>query len=473
MRPAPRRGRPPFLALLCLAACATDQAADVATWRREVSLGDPPAFAPGDALSLSTAIRLANEQNERIGIGGEDFVQACVERARINATFLPEIGIGLDYTFRERAASGVEFLDKPSLLDVPLRTKLTLFEGFRGEHRARAADYTMAERRALLLDLRETVVLEVVQAYYRVLRAERRSAVLEGSLAMQEQRVRETAARERIGTARALDRAQAEAQVSRTRVQMIDAANEARAGRHALGLLTGVDTTRSDLHDDFELPSERPHADVLLALAESQRQDLQATVLAADAARARVDAAIAQFYPSVGIDFDWFLSRESLPTDRDWTGLLSVNLPLFSGGRIRADVRDAWSQFRQDVLRYSLLRRTIRSDLVTALDDLATIEERLVELRRQTGADAEALRLAEAGERAGRATNLERITAHDQLQWSQLQVADGELQRKVAWLQVLRLTGALTAGAVDVPVPPPPDPRPVPASPFVRLPAGE
>jgi len=463
--------RVPLAALVCLAACATDQQADVDAWRREVTLGEPPAFAAGQALPLSAAVRIANEQNERLGIGGEDFVQACVERARINATFLPEVSVGLDYTFRERAASGVEFLDKPSLLDVPVRTRLALFEGFRGEHRASAADYTIAERRALLLDLRETVVLEVVQAYYRVLRAERRSMVLAGSLAMQEQRVRETTARERIGTARALDRAQAEAQASRTRVQIIEAGNEARAGRHVLRLLTGVDVASSPLRDDFELPAERPDPDVLLALAESRRQDLQATALAAAAARARVDAAIGQYYPSIGVDFDYFLSRESLPTDRDWTGLLTVNLPLFAGGRIAADVRQAWSEFRQEVLRYSLLRRTIRSDLVTALDDLATLEERLVELRRQTEADAEALRLAEAGERAGRATSLERIVAHDQLQWSQLQVADGELQRKVAWLHVLRLTGALTAGVVDVPVPPPPNPRPVPTSPFVRLPA--
>jgi outer membrane protein TolC len=460
-----------LLAVPLLAACAVDQQADVDGWRAAVALGPAPEFTPGAPLSLATAVRLANAQNERIALGGEDFVQVAVARARITAGFFPEVAAGLDYTFREKASSGVEFLDQSSLLDVPLRTRLTAFDGFRNRHRAAAAGLDIAERHALLLDLRETVVLEVAQAYYRVLRAERRAAVLAGSLAMQEQRLRETEARLRIGTGRALDRAQAEAQVARTRAQALDAEHDIRTGREALRLLTGADVRASALRDDFDLPPDLPAEAAVLALAERDRQDLRAAALAAEAARARVDVAIGQWYPTVGVNFDYFLSRETLPADRDWNGLLAVSLPLFSAGRIAADVRDAWSRFRAAVLRYSLLRRTIRNDLATALAGLETLERRLPELRRQVEAAAEAVRLAEAGERAGRATSLERITAQDQLQWAQLDVAEAELQRKVVWLEMLRLTGSLTAGTVDVPVPPPPPPRPAPQSPFVRLPA--
>lgn len=467
------RRAPPrlLLTLPLLAACATDQQADVDAWRAEVALGALPEFATGAPLSLPTAVRLANEQNERIAIGGENFLQAFTTRARVTAGFFPEVSAGVDYTLRERASSGVAFLDQSSLLDVPLRTRATLFDGFRNANRRNAAELTIAERRALLLDLRETVVLEVVQAYYRVLRAERRSAVLANSLALQEQRLRESTARQRIGTGRELDRAQAQAAAARTRVQLIDAGNDARTGREALRLLTGADVRASPLRDEFALPDTVPSEAALLLLAERNRQDLQAVALAAEAARARVEVAFGQYYPSVGVNFDYFLSRETLPTDRDWNGLLAVSLPLFSAGRIAADVQEAWSQFRQQVLQYSLLRRTIRRDLATALDSYATLAQRLVELRQQVAADAQALRLAEAGERLGRATNLERLVAQDQLRQSELDVAEAELQRKVAWLQTLRVTGALTAGTVDVPVPPPPEPRPVPESPFVRVPS--
>lgn len=474
MIPALRLRHPALLATLALLpACATDQQADVDAWRQQVALGEAPLHPAGAPLPLATAVRLANDQNETIAIGGEDFVQACVARARVTASFFPEVDFSPTYIFREKAASGVKFLDSSSLLDVPVHTQLSLFEGFRDQNRASAADLTVEQRRSLLLDLRETVVLEVVQAYYRVLRAEERAAVLERSLAVQQQRVREITARERIGTARALDRTQAEAQASRTTLDLITARNDARTGREALCLLTGTDVRSCPLHDDLVLPAGEPVASALLALAEQRRQDLRAAALAAEAARARVEVAFGQYYPSIGVSLDYFLARDSLPTDRDWTGLLTLHLPLFSGGRIAADVRQEWSSFRQEVSRYSLLRRTIRRDLAVALDQFATLGLRLEELRRQSAADAEALRQAEAGARAGLSTNLDLILAQFQLQRGQVDVVEAELQRKVAWLETLRVTGALTAGTVDVPVPPPPAPRPAPASPFVRQPTGE
>jgi hypothetical protein len=93
-----------LLGALLLAACATDQQADVDLWRSVVSLGDPPAWIPGTPLSLATAVRLANEQNEQIAIAGEDFVQALAERSRVTAGFLPQADLEPTQIFRERRA---------------------------------------------------------------------------------------------------------------------------------------------------------------------------------------------------------------------------------------------------------------------------------------------------------------------------------------------------------------------------------
>jgi outer membrane protein len=454
---------------LLATACAVDQQEDVDLWRRQVSLGDLPPFTPGQPLPMATAVRLANEQNEQIAIEGEQFLQAIIERARITAGFFPTVELAPTFTFREKSASGIPFLDDPTLLDVPVRAQLNLFEGFRRVHETDAATLTIEQRQSLLLDLRETVVLEVVQAYYRVLRAESRVVVLETFLAVQEQRVRENTARQRLGTGRSLDVAQAQAQASRTALDLLTARNEVRNGRQALSLLVGADVTQSPLHDDFALPAERPDVAALFTLAEARRQDLRAAALAAEAARARVEVAFGQYYPTVGVNLDWFLSRDSLPVDRGWTGLLFLELPLFTAGRIHADVRETWSRFRQDVLRYWQLRRQIRHDLAVALDQVATLDQSLAELANQIRASAEALRQSEVGARAGLSTNLDVIVAQQSLQRAQVDVAEAELDRKAAWLLTLRLTGALTAGTLDVAVPEPPASRPAPESPFVRV----
>lgn len=465
-----RASRAAAAALALCGACATDQAADVDTWRREVTLGEAPAFDRAAPLTLAHAVRLANEANERIALGGEDFLQAVIGRARITANFLPSVDVLGSYTLRERTKSGVPFLDDPTQLDVPVRTELTLFEGWRNRYRSDAAALTIEERRSLLLELRETVVLEVVQAYYRTLRAESRAATFAQAILTAQRRVADATARERFGTGTTLDRALAQSAAAGRTLDHIAASNDAKAGRTALSLLTGVDVSTCPLSDGFALPERRFEVDALLALAHERRQDLRAAAFAAEAARARVEVAFGQYYPSIGVSLDWFVTRDSLPVDRDWSTFLFVNLPLFSGGRIAADVAEAWSRFRQEVLRYSLLRRQIAADLALATDSLAAEDRRVGELQRQVAADAEIVTRARAGLRAGLATALDLQTAEDQLRNSTTTRDEAQFVRKTAWLEVLRVCGALTAGSVDVSVPPPPPSLPAPTSPFVRVP---
>lgn len=475
------------LALAALAAgCRVDQAADVALYRDVVALEAPPEpLPPGAALSLEHALRLTNHANESLGIEGETYLQALLERQRAVARFLPTIDLTSAFVFREHVgAGGSGSADNgggggagggsadTTQFEAGIGGDLTLFEGFRNVSRLDAAEARIEQRRALLLDLRESLLLDTAQVYYGVLNAERLADVLRNSLEVQEERVRDARARHEAGIARPLDVYQSEAQASQTRVQLLDALNDARAGRAALAFLTGAPVEASPLTDGLDLPAELPTPADLLARAAAWRHDLIAAEAAARAARAEVDEAIGQYYPSVSVNLEYFLTRDAAPTDRDWTGLLQLNLPLFSGGRIEADVRAAWSRFRQAVLSYSLTRRRIRRDIEIAHGDLAASAERIEELQRQVDAAAEALRQAEASYEAGLGTNLERISAQDQLLTAQLQLAAEAYNQKVFYLAVLRAAGGLTAGVTGFATLPPPafPPAEPPESPFLFLP---
>lgn len=459
--------------------CRVDQAADVALYRDVIALEHPPApLPPGAPLSLEHALRLANHANERLGIEGENYLQALLERQRSVARFLPAIDLTSAFVFRENV--GARGSDSPddggtggggssetTQFEAGIAGDLTLFDGFRNVNRLDASEARIEQRRALLLDLRESLLLDTAQVYYGVLNAERLADVLRNSLAVQEERVRDALARQEAGIARPLDVYQSEAQASQTRVQLLDAVNDARAGRAALAFLTGAPAEGSPLADGLELPPDMPSEEALLALAIARRQDLIAAEAAARAARFEVDEAIGEYYPSVTVNLEYFLTRDASPTDRDWTGLLQLNLPIFSGGRIDADVRAAWSRFRQAVLSYSLTRRQIRQEIDIAHGDLAASAARIEELRHQVRAAAEALRQAEASYEAGLGTNLERISAQDQLLTAQLQLAAEEYNQKVLYLAALRAAGGLTEGVTGFVVPAPPPPAEPPASPFL------
>lgn len=462
-----------------LAGCATDQRADVQAYRILVDLEEAaPEHPPGAPLSLEQAIRLANALNERLSIEGENYVQALAARQRAAAALLPTVDLFGNLTFRERAnggdgnGEGGGSQSKTRLFDAGVRGQYRLLTGLTDLRNVSAAEATIEQRRWLLLDLREALLLETVQAYYSVLRAERLVQVLESSMEVQEERLRDIRGRQQVGFARPLDVAQIEAQAAQTQVSLLDARNEVARARAAVTFLTGAEVSQSEFVDGFEITGPTPTLADLEALALIYRQDLVAAEAAARAARATVEAEIGRYYPTVTLNLDYFLTRDTVPTDRDWTGLLTLNFPLFSAGRIAADVRDAWSRFRQAVLEYSLTRRAIRRDLETAYADLVASQLRLVELERQVAAAAEALRQAEAAYAAGLGTNLERVTAQDALLMAQLGLAGEQFNLKVAYLTALRAAGVLTPNVTGVVVPPAaPEERTVPDSPFIVLPA--
>ena len=483
--------KPLTLALVVAAAaggCAVDQRKEVETYRSVVDLPTAPPMLheTGAPLSLEQALRLTNTQNETLSIEGETYLQAIIDRQRQAASLLPTLDLFGDYTFRDRG-SGSGSSDggtggggggraRANAFDAGFSAQYTIFSGATNLNRVRAAAATIEQRRWLLLDFREALLLQAARAYYDVLRAERLVSVFQSSVAVQEERLRDIRGRQQVGFARPLDVAQIEAQASETRVSLLDVLSQVTVARSALAFLTGAEVDASPLTDGFEVPSTAPSLDEFLALAMSLRQDLAAAEAAARAARIDVDAEIGRYYPTVSLNLDYFLTRDTVPTDRDWTGLLAINLPIFSAGRIDADVREAWSQFRQRVLDYSLVRRQIRRDIEIAYEELAASGRRMEELEYQLRAATEALRQAEAAYQAGLGTNLERISAQDQLLSAEVGLASEAFNRKVAYLAVLRATGALAMGVTGVRFPletPPPPPAAPPDSPFLNLPASQ
>jgi outer membrane protein TolC len=455
---------------MSLVACTVDQKSEVEVYRGLLDLGPVEPIRHDAPLSLRGAVAHANDVNEELSIEGEAYVRALADRRRSTAALLPELdGFG-DLAVRENVGGGAS--SDNIAFDAGLRARYTLLSGMTDVNLIRAATLTAEERLWLLLDLRETLLLDTASAYYTILLAERRVRVLESSLAVQEERLRDIRGRREAGFARPLDVAQIEAQASETRVSLLDARNDELVARAALGLLTGLDVRARALSDGFDPPVALPTQEELLEAAIANRQDVSAARARAASARRNVDAEIGRYYPSVTVNLDYFLYRESTPDDRAWAGILSANLPIFSAGRIDADVREAWSFFREAVLNHSHVRRRVVRDVEVAVADLVLTRERVTETTKQVASAEEALRQAEAAYGAGLGTNLERIAAQDQLLSAQLRAATEEYTAKLSYLVGARAAGMLTptltgnAGPTDR-LPPR---REVPESPFVVLP---
>jgi outer membrane protein TolC len=440
--------------LLLALGCVVNQAREVQTWRRVLD-GDRPSpvapFVTTETLTLRRAFALANAHNEQLALAGEDYLQAMIDKDRAFASFLPTISFAPTYMRQEK--TGLAAANPMIASFVPEKTRDVPFQGqwflhpFRNVPLVWASRRNVQRERALLLDRQAIVLLDVAQTFFQVARSEKQAQVLENSVQVQRQRVRDMQVWRRAGTARPVDVAQTEAQLAHTRNALIQARNDVRNGRAMLAFLIGAPAVEGPLEGGWEVPPAGGwRIQPLLALAAEHRQDLQAAHATVMAAANLLQSAWGQYFPSVSLNLTYYLSRQTFPNDVDWTSLLAVNVPIFSAGLTHADVRAAYSRLRQAYQLESSARREVLKDLRVALEDLIGDEQRLEQLDIETRAAREALRQADAAFRAGMGTNLERLVAQDQWLTAELALTSEQFQRSVDYLRLLRVTGVLDVG---------------------------
>ncbi|HEX8341930.1 MAG TPA: TolC family protein [Tepidisphaeraceae bacterium] len=449
-----------LLGLLLLCGCKVDQRKEIETYRQVTRIDDEvAAYDPGTPLTLRRAMLLTNQVDESLASRGEQYLQSIIQQRRAIASFLPTVDLVPVYSRRERVSSSSSGTtgdgdsgddggstgggSSPSAtFDAPVQGSINLFNGFSDLNRARRDDFVVRQRRFELTNAQEQVLLDAASVFYQVLRSEASVRVLESALQLQAERLRDARVRLEAGIANALVASQTEAQIAQTQSTLISARNDVVQARSRLRLLTDAEVEAAVLVDTLT-PPEPPPLNEWMGQAYGNRDDLRATSEAVTAAAYDVRAAIGQYYPSVTLDVTAYLYRESTPTARSWDGALRANLPILSGGRIEADVRERWSFLRQALLSRNLTSRTIRADVEQAHAAFAASTQRLAQLQVQVRVAGEALRQAEEQFRAGIATNLDRIQAQDAAIQAGLQLASEEFDRKLFYLTLLQRAGVL------------------------------
>jgi len=436
-----------MLAVAAGSGCAVDKAKEVAVYRDVLDAGMPapsPAPAADEPLTLQQALALTNRRNEQLALTGEDYLQSLIEKDKAVAAFFPRIDLKPRYTVLERFIAPAQvgtFFPNPTT-DVPAHTEWNIFNGFRDLAAVELADVMAKYRRSLLQSLQADMLLKTAQVYYQVLTLERQVAVLTNSVAVQENRAGDMRDRIKAGVARPLDLAQTEAEAAAARAALIDARSKVVTARAGLGLLAGLPSVKNKLVDEFEVPDMQP-VEELQAVATKHRPDLLAAESLVAVSQKALEAAYAEYLPSVTIDFDYFLHKTSFPADSLWAFGVGINIPIFHGGRIHAGVRKAFSLVRQAEYYDSFTRRQVAEQVEVAYEDLRASAERLDQLRVQVRAARDAFGLASQSYDIGLATNLERLIAQDRVLQADLQLAAATLNHKTLYLDLVQAIGEL------------------------------
>jgi NodT family efflux transporter outer membrane factor (OMF) lipoprotein len=293
-----------------------------------------------------------------------------------------------------------------------------------GRNRANLAAAT-SEAEAAQMDAAESRLMlttNVVSAYADLLRLTGERAAAAEALANRQKSAGLVGQRARDGVANQGEAAQAQANASAATQELTSADEQLAIARDRLAALLGagpdrglqITAPKAPALTDFGLPQDLS-VDLL-----GRRPDLQAARLRAEAARRRVHAAKAGFYPDINLAA--FIGRQALgldllrlPSSEVGQAQLALSLPIFSAGRLEGQYRGARADYDAAVAAYDETLVSALQDVADAAASARMLHDRLAQARSALASAEEAYRIAGLRYQAGLTNFLAVLSAEDGL----------------------------------------------------------
>jgi outer membrane protein, multidrug efflux system len=322
-------------------------------------------------------------------------------------------------------------------LDVWGRVRRTL-ESARAQTAASAADLGV---------VRLTIETEVAQYYYSLRSLDAQVQILSDTVVAYREQLRVMSAQLRAGLVSPIVVSQAEAQLETTLAQLRDA-QRARANlEHALAIVCGqaaptFAVAPNPLHEASppEVPAGLPSE--LLA----RRPDVAEAEQNVVAANAQIGVATASFFPRFTLTALAGLESFEISSLFTWQSraasiMPSVSIPIFEGGRLKAQLEATKAVYRETVATYVNQVLIAYGDVEDALTDLRATSDEVQNLRRAVTASREYVRLANVQYKQGLTDYLLVIDAERTLLANQVSLAQMVNLQMAASIRLIRALG--------------------------------
>lgn len=412
------------MTLLALAVAALALAQNSNPYLGSVPQGEPTAET--QQLSLTDAIARGLKYNLGPVLAGENARSARAARLEALADLLPNFSARVSAVEQQVNLAAFGFTGLPgiptivgpfSVVDARAALNQTVFN-LRSLDRYRASGEQQRAAELSQRDSRDIVVLAVTQLYLDALTGASRIEAAQAQAATAEALYSQAVEFKRNGIVPAIDvlRAQVEFQNQQQRVialQNQHAKSLLRIGR-AIGLPDGQAIALTDKVP--YTPAPAVPVDELISRARNGRLDIQAASARLRAAEYLRKGAAAGRLPTLAFNSDYGVIGPNLTTLHGTfaTGV-ALNIPIFQGGRVRADILRADADLEQRRAELADLRGRIAFDVRSASLDLQAAG-RQVEVAR-SAVDLANQQVTQARDRfaAGVTNNVEVVQAQQQL----------------------------------------------------------
>lgn len=297
--------------------------------------------------------------------------------------------------------------------------ELDFFGRVRSLSEAALAEYLATEEAARSAHI--SVVAEVANTYLAERALAERLTLARESLAARQESFELAAQRYQAGAASRLDLRQAETLLESAKVSTAALARERAQATNALTLLVGRPLQR--LPEPTPLAEQGIVTDIPAGLPSEllvQRPDIRAAEQRLVSANASIGAARAAFFPRVTLTGAVGTASSELDElfgsgTGMWSFVPRISLPIFNGGRNRANLDLAQVRREQAVVAYERAIQAAFREVADALVARGALEEQVAAQARLHAAQAERLTLAERRYEGGVASYLEVLDAQREL----------------------------------------------------------
>ncbi len=419
------------------------------------------ASEPAFVLTQATAVQLAMEQNESLGMARSDATTAVNRVRESRADGLPDLSARFDYT-RNWLLPSILFNDNAVKIGSDnevaglLRLSQPLYTGGQvsGALQSTRSRVTVAEETER--QLRQAIVARVETALYDYLLAE--ELVRVRSLALHRARAnrQQVEALRQAGRVTRFEWTRADVQVAAAESDSIETVHNLTLAGLDLKDVVGIElsqevSVRASFRETSMLPSigsveeaiqqamqRRPERRQVRALVESNLGDER---VARAGTRPRLDLVAVGQMQFQNDAFTGFSDGDEWR--RSWSTGLSLQVPLFDGMRSRARVAQAREARRRILLQADQLDRTIKHEVQRAWMDVDAAGQRLRAREGSVGQARLGLEDADARYRTGAGTQLEVLDAQLTLLQAESEYARARRDQAVAIVALERAVGAL------------------------------
>jgi outer membrane protein len=389
-----------------------------------------PGSAPSQVLrlTLDQAVGLALKQNTTAQIAILQAAQSEQDKNIARADLLPQVSAKISdeaqkVNLRAQFGGQAPFPGFPQTLgpyqifsagpsvSAPI-FDLTLWRRYQG------AQSAYSSSKASSLSTREQVILLVVSQYIGTLRAVANVEASRSRVSLAQALYDQAADLQKEGVGTGIDTLRSNVELQNEKQRLIEAETDRETSLFALSRLLNLDPRQAiELGDSlsfFDTP--QPETEASMEAALSDRQEWKALESQIKAAEFQKKASQDSRLPSVRFDGTYaYLGTSTNTTAGTYTYQASVNMPLFTGGKIHAEVVRADLEIKKLEQQKDDLRNQIALDVKTALLNLQSARNEVQVANLGVQLSKEEVDQSRDRFKAGVANNIEVIQAQDSL----------------------------------------------------------